>query len=109
MIPKCGLLLILNTISRNCPFNDLITKLKVPLTNVFDYYLDGECSLPKTAKIRVDCIDNTTKKVVSRTISATNHQYITFTIFNWSCANCATPFSKIILALRHKIVLILDT
>lgn len=42
--------------------------------------IDAECSLPKTAKIRVDCIDNTTKKVVSsRTISATNHQYITFT------------------------------
>jgi hypothetical protein len=42
--------------------------------------IDAECALPKTSKIRVDCIDNTTKKVVSsKSIYATNHQYITFT------------------------------
>lgn len=42
--------------------------------------IDGECALPPTTRIRVDCIDNTTKKVVSsKSIYATNHQYITFT------------------------------
>lgn len=42
--------------------------------------VDAECALPKTSWIRVDCIDNTTKKVVaSKSIHATNHQYITFT------------------------------
>ena len=41
--------------------------------------IDGECALPKTSRIRVDCIDNTTKKVVSsKSIYATDHQYITF-------------------------------
>ena len=47
--------------------------------------IDGECSLSKTAKIRVDCIDNTTKKVVaSKSLYAIDHQYVTFTNLNSS-------------------------
>ncbi len=42
--------------------------------------IEAECSLPKTSKIRVDCINASTKKVVSsKSIYATNHQYVTFT------------------------------